>query len=266
MGAYLISFDDTDNLETLGTGHLLARFLGTLSVETGYITRHQLFVDERVPFTSHNSAMCATVDGDIDVGELIARAGRFLERERSEGSDPGLCIADMQAVADAELLIEWGRRAKSEVLAKADAYDLAQRCGVHLSEHGGDGQGVVGALAAVGLRLSGNDGRVRGKAIIESVGTAQRMTGRTAQRTVQRTTQRTNKSTVQRMTVSELLERTGFDRVCGLGCGVLSSDCEIELDGNEVKAVYLDFSRTVLAMLTEEGGYRLMGKQQLKQY
>ena len=242
MGTYLISFDDTDNLETLGTGHLLARFLGTLSVETGYITRHQLFADERVPFTSHNSAMCATVDGDIDVAELIVRAGRFLERERSEGSDPGLCIADMQAVADAELLIEWGRRAKSEVLAKADAYDLAQRCGVHLSEHGGDGQGVVGALAAVGLRLSGNDGRVRGKAIIDA------------------------DCTTQRMTVAELLERTGFDRVCGLGCGVLSGDCEIELDSNEVKAVYRDFSRTVLAMPTEEGGYRLMGKQQLKQY
>lgn len=238
MGAYLISFDDTDNLETLGTGHLLARFLGELPFEAGYITRHQLFVDDRVPFTSHNSAMCATVDGDIDAGDLAARAGRFLEQERSEGSDPGLCVVDMQAVADTELLIEWGRRAKSEVLAKADAYDLAQQCNVHLSEHGGDGQGVVGALAAVGLRLSGNDGRVRGKVIVDA----------------------------ERMTVAELLARTGFDRVCACGQGVLAGDCEIELSSNEVKAVYQDFSSTVLATPTEEGGYLLMGKQQLKQY
>ena len=254
MGAYLISFDDTDNLETLGTGHLLARFLGTLPAEAGYITRHQLFVDERVPFTSHNSAMCATVDGDIDAAELIACAGRFLEQERSEGSDPGLCVTDTQALTDAELLIEWGRRAKSEVLAKVDAYDLAQRCGVHLSEHGGDGQGVVGALAAVGLRLSGNDGRVRGKAIIGADCAGERAAQRTGQRAA------------QRMTVDELLARTGFDRVCGLGCGVLPGDCEIELDSNEVKAVYLDFSSTVLAKPTEDGGYRLIGKQQLKQY
>ncbi len=34
--------------------------------------------------------------------------------------------------------------------------------GVHLSEHGGTGGGVIGALAATGLRLFGNDGRYRG--------------------------------------------------------------------------------------------------------
>ena len=41
--------------------------------------------------------------------------------------------------------------------------DLARDLGVHLSEHGGSGQGVVGALAGVGLRLGGNDGRLKGQ-------------------------------------------------------------------------------------------------------
>ncbi|MBQ3328364.1 MAG: hypothetical protein IJG88_00225, partial [Eggerthellaceae bacterium] len=185
MSTYLIAFDDTDNLETKGTGHVLAGFLATLPYQTSYITRHQLFVDERVPFTSHNSVMCATVSGDIAQDQLVELASRYLEEERAEGSDPGLCVADMDALASIEQLVEWGKRAKVEVLAKADAYDLAQRCNVHLSEHGGDGQGVVGALAGVGLRLSGNDGRVRGKKQVEA--------GRT--------------------TVAELLEHTGFDRV-----------------------------------------------------
>ena len=34
--------------------------------------------------------------------------------------------------------------------------------GIHLSEHGGTGDGVIGAVAGIGLRLFGNDGRYRG--------------------------------------------------------------------------------------------------------
>lgn len=40
--------------------------------------------------------------------------------------------------------------------------------GIHLSEHGGTGQGIIGALAGAGLRLSGNDGRFKGKIKISS--------------------------------------------------------------------------------------------------
>ncbi len=39
---------------------------------------------------------------------------------------------------------------------------VARQAGIHLSEHGGTGDGVVGAVAGIGLRLSGNDGRYRG--------------------------------------------------------------------------------------------------------
>ena len=39
---------------------------------------------------------------------------------------------------------------------------------MHLSEHGGTGIGVIGALAGAGLRLSGNDGRFKGKFAIPS--------------------------------------------------------------------------------------------------
>lgn len=238
MSTYLIAFDDTDNLETKGTGHVLAGFLATLPCEVGYITRHQLFVDERVPFTSHNSVMCATASGDLAQDELVALAVRYLEEARAEGSDPGLCVADVDTLEGIDLLVEWGKRAKGEVLTKAEAYDLARRCNVHLSEHGGDGQGIVGALAGVGLRLSGNDGRVRGKKQVVA----------------------------GRMTVAELLESTGFDRVCAYGHGELAGDCVVELDGGGVKAVYQDFSRTVLMTPIEEGMFRPLDKQHLKRY
>ena len=41
--------------------------------------------------------------------------------------------------------------------------------GLHLSEHGGTGDGIIGALAGVGLRLGKNDGRVRGKLQVTGV-------------------------------------------------------------------------------------------------
>ena len=237
MESYLISFDDTDNLETVGTGHVLSRFLDEVPYRTSYITRHQLFVHNDVPFTSHNSSMCAIVTGDVELDGLVDRASRFLEAECADGSDPGLCIARIAALSEIEALVEWGMRAKAEVLTKEDADRVAQCSNVHLSEHGGDGQGVVGALAAVGLRLSGNDGRVRGKVGVSA----------------------------ECLTVGELIDATGFDRVFAYGQGVLTRDCVVELGNGEVKAVFQDFSRTILT--TPVGGrYRLLEKQHLKRY
>ena len=238
MKTYLISFDDTDNLETVGTGHVLSGFLSTMPYEVGYITRHQLFVNENVPFTSHNSSMCANLSGEIEFDGLVDQAARYLESASADGSDPGLCIADVDVLMEVDALVEWGLRAKSEVLSKADAYELAQRCNVHLSEHGGDGQGVVGALAGVGLRLSGNDGRVRGKVAVDA----------------------------KCLTVAELLAATGFDRVCAYGQGMLAPDCVVEFDSGKVKAVYQDFSRTVLVSPASNGRYRTLGKTHLKRY
>jgi hypothetical protein len=45
------------------------------------------------------------------------------------------------------------------VLNKADAAALARREGLRLEELGGTGDGIIGALAAVGLTAEGNAGR-----------------------------------------------------------------------------------------------------------
>jgi hypothetical protein len=94
----------------------------------------------------------------------------MLVRESAEGSDPGLCVAVMERLERRDELEAFGRQAKSRVLSRDDAFSLAVRCGMHLSEHGGSGQGVIGAVAAVALRLGGNDGRLRGRLRLEPVG------------------------------------------------------------------------------------------------
>src|SRR5690606_12843281 len=116
------------------------------------------------PYTSHNSAMCFAIEHEQDIfTELRDFAAEFLVAESEDGSDPGLCIAVEDKIKDRQALMDYGRRAKSEILTKRIAYDLAEAVGVHLSEHGGTGSGVIGALAGVGLRLTGNDGRIKGK-------------------------------------------------------------------------------------------------------
>jgi hypothetical protein len=71
------------------------------------------------------------------------------------GSDPGLCVA--RVVPDT--VIEFGQRAKREVLTQAQARELAAAHGMLLLGVGGDEGGVIGALAAVGLAAGGEDGR-----------------------------------------------------------------------------------------------------------
>jgi hypothetical protein len=163
----LLAIDDTDNLTSRGTGQMvraLAQTLDELSLGTPLgVTRHQLLVDDRIPYTSHNSSACIALDcGSMpDVAALVAVAAEFIERMRAVGSDPGLAVSELARRSDTEreALQTFGRRTKTTVVATSDARALADATGVHLSAHGGDGGGIIGAIAAVGLHDSGDDGR-----------------------------------------------------------------------------------------------------------
>ena len=237
MNTFYISFDDTDNLNSPGTGHILAEFLESLSWKNSFISRHQLFVSPNVPYTSHNSSMVSILVGEISYEDLIAKVSAHLEQTFAPGADPGLCVAKADEILFPEKLVKWGYRAKKEVLTKEEAYALAKECGVHLSEHGGTGQGVVGALAAVGLRLAGQDGRVKGKRAVEG----------------------------SCMTVGALLEQTGFQRVCAYGQGALGMDEIVHVTEKKVKAVYQNFASTVLTV-NRDGEYWVLTKDELKCY
>jgi hypothetical protein len=157
----LIGIDDTDNETSRGTG-FRARGLGQRLASEGLaqtlgITRHQLLVDPRIPYTSHNSSLCLAVDVDSNAaGEIIDFAREFLIRESAPGSDAGLCVARAEA---AQALAGFGARAKREVLTMQDALALAQSHDIFLEGLTGTRGGVIGALAGVGLRASQRDGR-----------------------------------------------------------------------------------------------------------
>jgi hypothetical protein len=158
---FFVGIDDTDNLESRGTGHR-ARQLGALLDDVGIgvtgITRHQLLVDPRIPYTSHNSSACLAVRCEAArEEELIERSREFLLQDSAPGSDAGLCVA-RQEQADVDV-IAFGCRAKREVLEAPDAHALAGKTAIHLEGLTGTRIGVIGALAGVGLCASGDDGR-----------------------------------------------------------------------------------------------------------
>ena len=162
----LIGVDDTDNLVSSGTGQLVQRLVaGLQALGVGQplgATRHQLLVDPRIPYTSHNSSACIAMQADLGaLDRIVACCAGFLEVESAMGSDPGLAVVSSATWSSPEVrrgLIAFGRRGKREILDQARARDCALAAGLHLSGHGGDSGGIIGALAALGLHLSGADG------------------------------------------------------------------------------------------------------------
>ena len=158
----LIGIDDTDNLSSRGTGYRARRLAGLLQ-DGGYaavdgISRHQLLVSPRIPYTSHNSAACLCLSAvHVRLGALTGFCRDYLLREAADGSDAGLCMAPAGAVGQA--LQSFGVRAQQEVLSQAHAKALANRCGIYLEGLTGTRDGIIGALAAVGLRQRGQGGR-----------------------------------------------------------------------------------------------------------
>jgi tRNA(Ile2) C34 agmatinyltransferase TiaS len=154
-----IGLDDTDVPGTPGTGHLareLAEWLRDRFEVIG-VTRHQLLKDDRVPMTSKNSSAAIHLEADHHL-DLETVALEVAERVRgfcAPGSDPGVCLA--QGVPEAVMAFGW--RAKVALVTQVEARSVASEAGLILRGLGGDGGGVIGALAAVGLSSSENDGR-----------------------------------------------------------------------------------------------------------
>jgi hypothetical protein len=66
----LVAIDDTDNLESKGTG-FRARELAALLHQNDFghiigVTRHQLFVHTNIPYTSHNSSACIAMESSLE--------------------------------------------------------------------------------------------------------------------------------------------------------------------------------------------------------
>lgn len=157
-----VGIDDTDMPDTPGTNQLARALVADVAdrYRCQMIIRHQLLDDPRVPYTSKNGSASIGLDPlndtEVDLEELIAALRRRMLAWFIPGSDPGLCVAT--AVPDE--IVAFGQRCQRELVTRAEAEQLSRRCNVFLEGLGGTCGGMIGALAAIGLAATGNDGRV----------------------------------------------------------------------------------------------------------
>ena len=123
------------------------------------ITRHQLFVHEDIPFTSHNS--CAVIhikeSGEENSNAIFEAARELMLNDFIEGSDPGIAVAEAEQIV-APLRV-FGRDAQQVVLTQEKARTLAKNLGIRLEGLGGTEDGVIGTMAGLGLAAARHDGR-----------------------------------------------------------------------------------------------------------
>lgn len=155
-----VGIDDTDTIDTRGTNQLaraLARIVRA-ELRCRRITRHQLLDDPRVPYTSKNGSASLVFEplGPVDLAQLAGTCADVMRGEYIVGSDPGLCVTGDVP----EAVRRFGRRCQSAVVTQAEARTIAAAAGLFLLGIGGTQDGVIGALAAVGLAADDNDGRV----------------------------------------------------------------------------------------------------------
>jgi hypothetical protein len=160
---YYLGFDDTDTLDSqYGTGKVARWFKSALPAGCRLrgVIRQQLLVHEQVPYTSHNSGACLVIETEKGCSRqiLLESAVEHLQRHSVEGSDPGLCLA-AEGDEGLELLVQFGIRCTQVVVQQREAFEVAAGSLIHLSAHGGTGQGVIGAMASVGLTAWGWSGR-----------------------------------------------------------------------------------------------------------
>jgi hypothetical protein len=155
-----VGIDDTDTLDDPGTNQLARHLVRELSPQYcgRMIVRHQLLEDPRVPCTKKNG--CASILFDTcdaaNISTLIERLRDLIVPWCPKASDPGLSVA----AEVRQSVIDWGLRCKQELVTQAEARNIAADAGIYLEGLGGTQDGVIGALAAIGLTATKNDGRV----------------------------------------------------------------------------------------------------------
>jgi hypothetical protein len=165
---YLLGIDDTDssanNDTSVNTTHLalaLGQKLESLNLaKLLNISCHQLFLHPSVPHTSNNTTCCLLLDCYPQMVREIDMITRLtLRGESAASANPGYALAAWHQF-DPEV-VAWGKMAKNLTLMRMDALVLARRSGILIAGINGSGAGVIGALAAVGLRYDGNDGYIQ---------------------------------------------------------------------------------------------------------
>jgi hypothetical protein len=157
-----IGIDDTDTQNSNGTGFLsreLAKQIESNNLgKVVNITRHQLFISNKIKYTNRNNSACIellTSKKDL----LILFCREMVLSSTNPESQPVIVYAESNLIS--ENIIDFSCKAKTSIQNINDAIKLAKDSSFVIDFlRSGKKNGVIGAVAAIGLRATGNDGRV----------------------------------------------------------------------------------------------------------
>ena len=158
---FVIGIDDTDAPDVPGTG-TLARALAAHVEREGFgaslgVTRHQLWESDKLAATDGNRCYALTIETDHDILDVEDLVVDFVRARSVRGANPGVALLSRHS--DMPHALAFGRRAQQELLKIEEAERYAAESNVLVRGLGGSRAGMIGALAAAGLRGGGKDGR-----------------------------------------------------------------------------------------------------------
>lgn len=158
MTIYL-GIDDTNADGTTDTGEIAVAIASALTrnFPVPGVTGHQLYRHDDIPATTRNAAFCIHIDanGNAACEQAFSCAKDLISKHAAKGSNPGICVMSGDLVVP-EISVFAGD-AKTCVLSLNEARTVARRAGLFFDGFG-TMRGLIGAVAAVGLAASGNDG------------------------------------------------------------------------------------------------------------
>jgi hypothetical protein len=170
-----IGIDDTDCLNTKGTEHF-TRCLGRQIEQNGLgqiagISKHQLLKHDSIEYTTANQSVCIELKNADSVENLVAFMRSYVRENASRKSQAGFCISEAKGIP--RKVVDFGLSCKSKIASTETAYSVAAAANIHIEGIKENSAGIIGALAAVGLRATGEDGYViwvKGHEIINMAG------------------------------------------------------------------------------------------------
>ncbi|MDD3364332.1 MAG: hypothetical protein PHZ03_05070 [Syntrophomonas sp.] len=189
-------------------------------------SRHRLYPHPDTGCKKHNTARSFSADIEEQYLQVfIDYACKLIKSSGTPDSNAGLAIAVPELMENTDELLDYAYRVKEGMVSKNDALAFADKPGIYLFELSGSGKGIIGALAAAGLRITGNDGQFRGKLQLSKV-----------------------ESYVA--TVSEIIYNTYVEQVKNMEMENIGLDEYVRM-GEKVKVVLLDNKYTLMVFPTD---------------
>ena len=119
----------------------------------------------KIKYSTYNFGAVIHLDCNDEkfVDDILLTIKGIMENEFNMESNTGLAVAHENQISSA--IINYGQDAKKSILTPKRAVDLAINSNIKLEGFGKTKNGVIGAIASIGLAATKNDGKFLQKAI-----------------------------------------------------------------------------------------------------